>query len=147
MLEGEGGERMKQPVLLMYNLSGERARAVSVAAMRLKIRVRRVSPEEYALPLAILCGLEGETEEGAPVCPFEEEMLVMALFPAGMMNAFLQAMRRAGISPVALKAVLTPTNAAWNSVRLHEELSREREAILRGTAGAHADSQPQAERK
>ena len=128
---------MKQPVLLMYNLSGERARAISMAAMRLKIRVRRVASEEYGLPLAILCGLEAEAPEAVQVQPFEDEMLVMALFPAGMMNAFLQAMRRMGVAPVALKAVLTPTNAAWDSVRLHEELSREREAILASSSGAH----------
>lgn len=129
---------MKQPVLLMYNLSGERARAISMAAMRLKIRVRSVAAEEYGLPLAILCGLEDAAEEGAQTAqPFEDEMLVMALFPAGMMNAFLQAMRRMGIAPVALKAILTPTNAAWDSVRLHGELSREREAILAGAGAAH----------
>ena len=137
---------MKQPVLLMYNLSGERARAISMAAMRLKIRVRRVEPEEYGLPLAILCGLEAEAPEAVQVQPFEDEMLVMALFPAGMMNAFLQAMRRMGVAPVALKAVLTPTNAAWDSVRLHEELSREREAILAGSSGAHAAQEAPQER-
>ena len=137
---------MKQPTLLMYNLSGERARAISMAAMRLKIRVRRVEPEEYGLPLAILCGLEAEAPEAVQVQPFEDEMLVMALFPAGMMNAFLQAMRRMGVAPVALKAVLTPTNAAWDSVRLHEELSREREAILSGASAAHEQPKTPEER-
>ena len=138
---------MKQPVLLMYNLSGERARAISMAAMRLKIRVRRVEPEEYGLPLAILCGLEEASAESArAVQPFEDEMLVMALFPAGMMNAFLQGMRRMGTAPVALKAVLTPTNAAWDSVRLREELAREREAIYAGASAAHGASQGPEER-
>ena len=138
---------MKQPVLLMYNLSGERARAISMAAMRLKIRVRRVAAEEYGLPLAILCGLEDAPEQQAQTAaPFEDEMLVMALFPAGMMNAFLQAMRRMSIAPVALKAVLTPTNAAWDSVRLREELAREREAIYAGVSAAHGASQGPEER-
>ena len=141
---------MKQPVLLMYNLSGDRARAIAMAAMRLKIRVRRVEPGEYGLPLAVLCGLDaaaGEAESRTQPSPFEDEMLVMALFPAGMMSAFLQAMRRMGIAPVALKAVLTPTNTAWDSARLREELSREREAILAGESAAPAAPQPTEERK
>ena len=130
---------MKQPVLLVYNLSGERAKAVALSAMRLKIRVRRVEPDEYGLPLAALCGLEETPAQAPQAAPFADEMLVMALFPAGMMNVFLQAMRRAGIAPVSLKAVLTPTNAAWNSARLHEELCREREAFAAGAQAAHAD--------
>ena len=36
------------------------------------------------------------------------------------------------VAPVALKAVLTETNAGWDSVRLHEELCRERDALSRG---------------
>ena len=38
---------------------------------------------------------------------------------------------------MALKAVLTPTNRAWTSLQLREELSRERAAIAQGNA-AHA---------
>ena len=63
---------------------------------------------------------------------FEDEMLMMANFPAGMMNTFLGLFRRMGIAPVALKAVLTPVNAEWDSVRLHEELLREHEAAAKG---------------
>ena len=36
-----------------------------------------------------------------------------------------------------LKAVLTPTNREWDSVALHAELCREREAIRAGQAAAH----------
>ena len=39
---------MKQPVLLCYNLSGEKMQKIRLAAMRLKIRVRPVEKDEYA---------------------------------------------------------------------------------------------------
>ena len=155
---------MKQPVLLCYNLNGPRARNVHMAAMRLKIRVRNVAKEEYALPLAVLLGAgsadsapksdmavdavcDPQTEQASETDnaaqsqrdaqDFSDEMLVMAFVPQGMVNAFLQTMRRAGISPVALKAVLTPTNAGWSSVQLHEELSREHAAMTAGQKAAH----------
>ena len=36
-----------------------------------------------------------------------------------------------------LKAVLTPTNAAWDAPRLYRELMAEREAIARQERGPH----------
>ena len=155
---------MKQPVLLSYNLNGPKARNVHMAAMRLKIRVRNVAKEEYALPLAVLLGAGsadsaqksdmavdavcdpqiaqadkmGNAGQSRSVAQgFSDEMLVMAFFPQGMVNAFLQTMRRAGISPIALKAVLTPTNAAWSSTQLHEELAREHAAMTAREKSAH----------
>lgn len=131
---------MKQPVLLCYNLSGERARGVRMAAMRLKVRVREVRKDEYALPVGSLCGLEGLQGTQETAGDFSDEMLVMAFFPAGMMNLFLQTMRRTGAGYIALKAVLTETNAQWDSLRLHAELSREREALAAGATSAHGNA-------
>ena len=120
---------MKQPVLLCYNLSGEKMQKIRLAAMRLKIRVRPVEKDEYAQTVAALCGLEEKTDAAYVGAGFEDEMLVMANFPAGMMNAFLGLFRRMGIAPVALKAMLTPTNAAWNSEKLHAEIAGEHQAM------------------
>ena len=149
---------MKQPVLLSYNLNGPKARNVHMAAMRLKIRVRNVAKEEYALPLAVLLGAgsadsavdavrdpqieqvdktENAAQSQSGAQDFSDEMLVMAFFPQGMVNVFLQTMRRAGISPIALKAVLTPTNAAWSSTQLHEELAREHAAMTAREKSTH----------
>ena len=121
---------MKQPVLLCYNLSGEKMQKIRLAAMRLKIRVRPVEEDEYAQTVAALCGLEEKTDAAYVGAGFEDEMLVMANFPAGMMNAFLGLFRRMGIAPVALKAMLTPTNAAWDSEKLHAEIAGEHQAMM-----------------
>lgn len=129
---------MKQPLMLCYNMGGERLRAMRMAAMRLKIRVRPVEKGEYGLTLGALCGLE-EAGEAPAVEDFGQEMLVMAFFPAGMMNALLQTMRRMRVAPVALKAVLTPTNAAWDSSRLCGEIAREHAAMAGGAASVHEE--------
>lgn len=128
---------MKQPVLLCYNLSGEKMQKIRLAAMRLKIRVRPVEEDEYAQTVASLCGLEEKTDAAYVGAGFEDEMLVMANFPAGMMNAFLGLFRRMGIAPVALKAMLTPTNAAWNSEKLHAEIAGEHQAMMNGKEKRH----------
>lgn len=128
---------MKQSVLLCYNLSGEKMQKIRLAAMRLKIRVRPVEEDEYAQTVAALCGLEEKTDAAYVGAGFEDEMLVMANFPAGMMNAFLGLFRRMGIAPVALKAMLTPTNAAWNSEKLHAEIAGEHQAMMNGKEKRH----------
>lgn len=128
---------MKQPVLLCYNLSGEKMQKIRLAAMRLKIRVRPVEEDEYAQTVAALCGLEEKADAAYVGAGFEDEMLVMANFPAGMMNAFLGLFRRMGIAPVALKAMLTPTNAAWNSEKLHAEIAGEHQAMMNGKEKRH----------
>ena len=128
---------MKQPVLLCYNLSGEKMQKIRLAAMRLKIRVRPVEKDEYAQTVAALCGLEEKTDAAYVGAGFEDEMLVMANFPAGMMNAFLGLFRRMGSAPVALKAMLTPTNAAWDSEKLHAEIAGEHQAMMNGKEKRH----------
>mgnify|MGYP004675503043 FL=1 len=128
---------MKQPVLLCYNLSGEKMQKIRLAAMRLRIRVRPVEEDEYAQTVAALCGLEEKTDAAYVGAGFEDEMLVMANFPAGMMNTFLGLFRRMGIAPVALKAMLTPTNAAWNSEKLHAEIAGEHQAMMNGKEKRH----------
>ncbi|HIR07987.1 MAG TPA: DUF3783 domain-containing protein [Candidatus Pullichristensenella stercoripullorum] len=127
---------MKPPVLLTYNLQGERAAKTRLVAMRFRIRVRNVSPLEYDRTLEAL--IENAPETDGMGEPFAEEMLVMANFPAPLVQAFLQGLRRAGVRPAALKAVLTPTNARWDSRTLYNELCKEREAIAGGAASVHA---------
>ena len=130
---------MKAPVLLTYNLHGERAAKIRLVAMRFRIRVRGVQAAEYNRTLEeLLESAPGGSWEGNA---FDEEMLVMAHFPSPLLQAFLQGLRRAGVRPVALKAVLTPTNAEWDSRALYAELCKEREALSGGGASVHASAQ------
>ena len=82
----------------------------------------------------------GELAEGAvPEAPydgdgFDDEMLLIVNCPGPLLDLFLQAFRRQKLAPVRLKAVLTPTNREWDSVALHAELCRERQAIAEGQA-------------
>lgn len=128
---------MNAPTVLLYNLSPEKARNVKVLCLSQKLRVRAVAPEEWGLPLEALLredrpgpeageGRTGEIPSG--------EMLLMSGLSGSQLNRFLQGFRRKKIPPVPLKAVLTASNAQWDSRRLYRELSLEHEAMLRGEA-------------
>ena len=58
---------------------------------------------------------------------FTDEMLVLDGFTGRDLDAFLNSFRQAKVRPVALKAVITDHNQEWDSVTLHEEISKEHE--------------------
>jgi len=128
---------MKPPVLLCYNLQGEKRRKIRLLAMRLTIRVRNVEPEEYGQTLAALCGLEPVSPAPGPAQPFADEMLVLAHFPAELLNRFLYGFRKDDIPPVELKAILTDSNMRWTSATLREQLKEEHEALKNQQAPVH----------
>ncbi len=123
---------MKMKGVLLYNLSAEKLRKIRFLLFKLGLEGRAVAPEEYSLPVGSLAGIDGpspapeaaeEPQEG-----FTEEMLVMCGLSSPQFSAFLNALRQNRCT-VALKAVLTETNARWSSVELHRELRREHEAL------------------
>lgn len=105
---------MAVPTVLLYNLDTDKGRQIKLLCLTMKLRARSVSPAEYSLTLSDL--LSGKTAEGqAAEKTFPEEMLVMADLTPAQTDRFLQGFRRKKIPPVALKAVLTATNAGWDS--------------------------------
>lgn len=120
------------PTVLLYNLESDKGRKIKALCLTLKLRSRSVGPEEFGQPLNGVLGLAPKLESPGEGNPFTDELLVMAGLSSQQMNSLLQGFRRKKISPVALKAVLTPTNGMWNAFQLREELSAEHEAMLRG---------------
>ena len=71
-------------------------------------------------------------DAAAPTAPLPGEMLVMAHFRPGMLEGMLQGFRAAHIPPVALKAMLTDTNATWTAPALYAEIAKEHAAMHNG---------------
>ncbi len=118
---------MQEPMILCYNLEGERGEGIKRLSESLGIRVRKVKQAEYSQTLAALAGLEPEADKPYEGPGFEDEMMVLGFFPQGMLSQLLDGIRGAGLPPVALKAVLTPSNSRWNSLALNKELREEYE--------------------
>lgn len=120
--------------VLLYQIPKDKLKKIRFILLKLGLAAREVKPEEYALPLGVLAGLEDYEETEAPEPEdwekelFSGEMLVMCGLSSPQFSAFLNALRQNRCG-VALKAVLTETNAAWTSFRLHRELAAEHEAL------------------
>ncbi len=115
--------------VLLYNIGKDKLKKIQFILLKLGLRARQVSPAEYAQPIGYLAGNEGfAPSQETPGEPFTGEMLVMCGLSSQQFGVFLNALRQNRCT-VALKAVLTETNAAWDSQRLHRELSAEHEAL------------------
>lgn len=126
---------MSTPTLLMYNLENEKGAKIKLICLSMKIKIRIVKPEEYLQPLGAVAGLGPGNDSIYHGEGFDDEMLVMVNFTGEMVNIFLQEMRRHQIKPVALKAMLTLTNASWDSITLHGEIKKEHEVITAQMSG------------
>lgn len=120
---------MATPVLLAYNLDGQRKLKLCFVCAQLKLPLHSVPRADYNQPLAALAGLRPRIAGEYGGEGFRDEMLVMANFNSQQFHALLDALKRNGLQGIPLKAVLTPTNADWDSVRLRGELLREHEAL------------------
>ena len=117
------------PMVLCYNIQPEKLGRMRVLALRLGLRLRVVAAEEFALPVGVLAGVLEPPAETAEPEPFEDEMILMAHFRPGMLDAFLNGFRQSRIPAVKLKAMLTDTNAAWTAGELHAAIKEEHEQM------------------
>ncbi len=125
-----------RPTILTFNLSDARLAKLRFICMKLGILVRPVPAEKFDHHIASLVGLhEPETEPS--VHTFPDEMLLFHNLSDAQLNRFLQTCKQQRFAPVALKAVVTPTNVTWTPVELCAELWRERKALLRGETADH----------
>lgn len=96
------------------------------------VRVRLVDRVEYNQKVGALAGLQQpEALEPYSGMAFQDEMMVLRLTPARV-NAVIQRFQKHGVALAALTAVLTASNAQWDSTALADELGKEREALAGG---------------
>lgn len=117
------------PTLLLFNIAPQKRAALQVIALRCGCRLQAVPTERHGATLAQI--LSGEEGAAAPEEPFTEELLVLAGVNQRQLDTVLSELRRRK-AHIPLKAVLTPTNAAWTPGELYAELCAEREAIRQG---------------
>lgn len=121
-----------RPQVLLFNFRPDkRSMRIIRYLTETGVAVRQVPPEDFRKPLGALLSLPGY-EASAPALPgpvFREELLLMCGFDQPRLDAFLRFFRDEQIMRVDLKAVLTPTNAAWDASQLRGHLIAERNAL------------------
>ena len=116
--------------VLLFNIRGDKLRKIRMLLFKLGLRCVVVAPEDFSRTLGALCGrAEDAPAVRADEAPaFEGEMLVMDGLSPVQFHGLLDALRRERAA-VALKAVVTESNARWSAARLYCELSAEHEVM------------------
>ena len=121
----------KPQVLLFHFCLEERTMRIIRYLTAQGVSVRTVQPAELNETLGCLFSLPGYEKQKTPALPppAVPEMLVMHGFNRAMLDGFLRFFRTENIRRVELKAMLTPTNAAWTAAELSRHLLAERDAL------------------
>ena len=117
--------------------------------VRMGVRIRNIGPEQVLEKVGYLAGMEGYEAAGGsagadgadgertgagpgelPVIP--EEVMVLKQFSSQRLDMLLAGLRRAGVTRIALKAVLTEHNSDWTFYHLYQELKEEHETMTAG---------------
>ena len=108
-------QKIQESVLYYHNGDAKSAGKVLSVFVRLGIRIRRVEPDQVMEKVGYLAGLP----------KIQESVLIMRNFSGGRLDYLLYNLRKSGVPPIPLKAVLTPSNAEWTFYQLYEELKEE----------------------
>ena len=127
--------------------------------VRMGIRIRNVTPEQFDETVGALAGISGfekenqnkeqlvrnlqeqrqepsqdQNQDQHPM--IQDEVLIMHGFTSRRIDELLAAFRKAGVVKVELKAIVTETNAHWTFYHLYEEIKEEHERMTKGGANA-----------
>lgn len=122
---------MGKEQILLYHLDKEKREAIGKVCLQLGIKVKYIPVEQYHLPIGILVmgkpamGKKMTADSYRETEEILEEMMVMDGFSGARMDRFLERMKKARISGIELKAIITEYNKNWNSIQLYQELKAE----------------------
>ena len=105
--------------------------AMKLVLAQLGIRFHTIAPHQTDETIGYLASIDGfaaqPAGQDAPVVT--EQVLILHNFSSQRLDALLRGLRRAGVPPIPLKAVVTEHNVSWRFASLAQELRREHEAI------------------
>ena len=132
--------------ILLFHVNILKQNQIAMLAREMGLELAAVAPEDYGRVIGVLAGTikqngpvkktagkmltgNASAERTSGNHDFSDEMMVFCGISSEQLDAFLLKYRQAGISPIALKAVLTPFNAMWTPGMLCAELKKERTAL------------------
>lgn len=127
-----------QARILLFNMNTDRQHSIERLCRSLSIKTSYINSSSYYQTMGYLAGIQGfarTPSNNISKLPkqanndFNMEMLVFSGMDSSSIDEFLDAFKKTNLSPVALKAILTPTNIFWTPIQLYKELSKEHQVM------------------
>lgn len=124
---------MKETILLFQPPEKKTLLKIESALFPLKIRLKKIRPEDYNQPLGYLAGMKDipavQTPYTGSVLP--DTMFIFCFLSDSRLNQALTALRRSGAGSFPYKAILTPSNCTWTAPDCFSEIKKEHEYMHR----------------
>lgn len=111
--------------ILLFHVGKEKSGKINTLCRRLNIQTITVPKARYNNALGTLLNIGNFAAKESPAEEFAMEMMVFSGLTSEELDIFLQEYKNAGITPISLKAIVTPTNVFWSASRLYNELAKE----------------------
>lgn len=120
-----------EQIVLLYNFDRLRLKEVRKALAPLKVRIKTVPKEQFLQPVGYVAGIDGilPSDEKNSGESFTDEMLVMYGFGNEKIDLLISLLKHCPVEKVDLKAVITPHNVYWDSIRLYKEVKADHDAM------------------
>lgn len=127
--------KQAETLILLYHFTdAEKVERIKDVLRQMKVRFKEVPDAQAGQKIGFLIGAKGFGEQ--PATPeaeaFAEEMMIMQGVDRKRLDALLTAFRAAGVSRIALKALVTPRNLFWTLDRLGRTIQKEHSAMAAG---------------
>jgi len=113
--------------ILLFHVDPVKSSRIESLCQNLGIRTSRIKHSLYSQKLGFLAGIPGFPKENTAYSglDFQSEMMVFSGMDSDKLDCFLAEYKKASISPIGLKAVITPHNIFWSAEDLYKELFKE----------------------
>lgn len=115
---------------MLYCLENDKGRRIQRVAHELGMTPKLLENGDAGQKVGYCAGLPGfRQEEPSSMEGLREEALIFSGLSRSRLNQLLDAMKKADVASVNLKAMVTATNASWTVAELLQELAKEHEIM------------------
>lgn len=123
---------LSKKTAFLYCIDDEKAAVIEKVFAPMGISVKSVDKDEYNMPLsALVFGICKANEQNDTADTIDEAMMILHGLDRNLLDKAVTALRKNDLI-IPLKAITTPTNLSWSSVKVFDNLKAEREAFRKG---------------
>ena len=122
------------PRILLYTPDTAKQEAISKLCSLLSFEIRLLEPADFRSNVGYLAGLPIQATSDSPIPPLSTlpELMILCGISQNDLDTFLDIYNQSGISPIALKAMLTTHNIGWSLYELARHLQAEHQRMFAG---------------
>ena len=123
---------LSKKTAFLYCIDSDKAATIEKIFSPMGISVKSVVEDDYHKPLSALVFAIGKSAEPAESADtIDEPMMILHGLDRNLLDKAVTALRKNDVI-IPLKAITTPTNLSWSSVKVFQNLKEEHEAFKKG---------------